>query len=423
VASDQVYPTRVAKNYVAPRERTAAAPQREDDTTVWKVPLGKSPTLGPATALVTIVEFSDFECPFCRRVQPTIDELMQRYKGKVRLVFKHNPLPFHLGALPAAQVAVEARAEKGDKGFWDAAKALYGETPPLTDERLLEVAKQLKLNGFRVKQALAKQTHKKIVEADQDLAMDLEARGVPHFFINGRRLSGAQPIDRFSKIIDEELAKAEAMVAKGTPKAGVYAAIIKDGKGPQPPETKVVPAPTKANPSRGPARAPIVVQMFSDFQCPFCKRAAPTVEDLEKVFPGRIRVVWRNTPLPFHQDAPLAAEAAMEAFAQKGNAGFWKMHDLLFAGQSTPDGLKRPALEGYAQQIGLDMTRFRAALDDHRHHAAITKDETIAKTAGISGTPSFVINGYFVSGAQPLSAFKKVVKVALDDLKKGKKKP
>ncbi len=421
VAADQIYPTRVAKNYVAPAERKPPPPQ--DDTTVWKVPLGKSPTQGPATALVTIVEFSDFECPFCRRVQSTVDEVMQRYKGKVRLVFKHNPLPFHKGALPASLVAIEARTEKGDKGFWDASKVLYGEQTPMTDEQLLTVAKQLKLNTFRVKQVLAKETHKKVVEADQDLAMGLEARGVPHFFINGRRLSGAQPLERFTKLIDEELAKAEALVKKGTPKAGVYAAIMKDAKGPPPPETKTVPAPTKANPSRGPARAPIVVQMFSDFQCPFCKRAVPTVEDLEKAFPGRIRVVWRNLPLPFHQHARLAAAAAMEAFAQQGNKGFWKMHDLLFAGQSSPGGLERQAIEGYAQQLGLDMAKFRAALDDGRHDAAIKKDEAIAKTAGVSGTPAFVINGYFVSGAQPLAAFKKVVKIALDDLKKGKKKP
>ncbi|MCA9599169.1 MAG: thioredoxin domain-containing protein, partial [Myxococcales bacterium] len=424
VSPEQIYPTRVAKNYVPPAEsKPAASAPREDDTTVWKVPLDKSPVLGPPTALVTIVEFSDFECPFCRRVQSTVDEVMDRYKGKVRLVFKHNPLPFHKGALPAALVSIEARTERGDKGFWDAAKALYAEQTPMTDEQLLDVAKRLKLNGFRVKQVLAKETHKKVVEADQDLATDLEARGVPHFFINGRRLSGAQPIERFAKLIDEEIAKAEDLVKKGTPKARIYATLMKDAKGPPPPETKTVPAPGKANPSRGPANAPIVVQMFSDFQCPFCQRAVPTVESLEKAFPGRVRVVWRNFPLPFHTHARLAAAAALEAFAQKGNAGFWKMHDLLFAGQKQPDGLERAALEGYAQQIGLDMSKFRAALDDGRHDAAIQKDEAIAKTAGINGTPAFVINGYFVSGAQPLGAFKKVVNLALDDIKKGKKKP
>ena len=224
-------------------------------------------------------------------------------------------------------------------------------------------------------------------------------------------------------MIDEEIAKAEDLVKKGTPKARIYATLMKDAKGPPPPETKTVPAPGKANPSRGPANAPIVVQMFSDFQCPFCQRAVPTVESLEKAFPGRVRVVWRNFPLPFHTHARLAAAAALEAFAQKGNAGFWKMHDLLFAGQKQPDGLERAALEGYAQQIGLDMSKFRAALDDGRHDAAIQKDEAIAKTAGINGTPAFVINGYFVSGAQPLGAFKKVVNLALDDIKKGKKKP
>jgi predicted DsbA family dithiol-disulfide isomerase len=107
----------------------------------------------------------------------------------------------------------------------------------------------------------------------------------------------------------------------------------------------------------------------------------------------------------------------MEAHAQGGTKAFWKMHDLLFAGQSVPSGLERPALEGYAVKLGLDLPRFRQALDDGRHEAAISADESIATAAAIHGTPSFVINGYFVSGAQPLNHFKRVVRHALDDLK------
>ena len=176
-------------------------------------------------------------------------------------------------------------------------------------------------------------------------------------------------------------------------------------------------------PLKGSRQPQLVVQEVGDFQCPFCADVAPDVDRLMQRYGDRIALVWRNFPLPFHTHARLAAAAALEAFAQKGNAGFWKMHDLLFAGQKQPDGLERAALEGYAQQIGLDMSKFRAALDDGRHDAAIQKDEAIAKTAGINGTPAFVINGYFVSGAQPLGAFKKVVNLALDDIKKGKKKP
>lgn len=421
VAPDRIYADRVARNHrEAPAPSAPSAPAPVEDKTVWKIPVGKSPTLGPADALVTIVEFADYQCPFCKRVQPTLDTLMERYKGKLRIVYKHNPLPFHNRALPAAIFANEARAQKGDKGFWAAHKRLWDEQRNLEDADLLALAAELELNTARVKHALAKQTHKASIESDADLANDLEARGTPAFFINGRKVSGAQPLERFVAVIDEELAKAQDLVtSKKIPKARVYAELMKDAQGPPPPETKKVPAATKANPSRGQGR--VVVQVFSDFQCPFCKRATPTIESLEQAYPGQLKIVWRNLPLAFHQDARPAAAAAMEAYAQGGNAKFWKMHDLLFAAQGTPDGLKRPALEAYASQLGLDLARFRQALDDGRHDKAIQADEAIAQQAGIQGTPSFVINGYFVSGAQPLSAFKKVVKRAQGDLRKGAK--
>lgn len=417
--AEQVYAARVRENFV-PYEKDApssSAPPKVD-LTVHQVPVGKSPTEGPADALVTIVEFTDFECPFCRRVQPTLTELKAKFPGKLRFVFKHNPLPFHKGAHPAAALSLEARAQKGNKGFFAATQALFAAKPPMDRAALLAIAKDLKLNEARVARALDKGLHDAAIQVDQDLADDLEARGTPHFFINGRRLGGAQPLDRFVDLVNEELAKAEAMVKAGTPKSRVYAQIFKGGQGPQPPETKKIPKPGKAQPSRGPAWAPVVVQVFSDFQCPFCQRVEPTLEAVEKEFPGKVRIVWRNLPLSFHKDARLAAAAALEAFAQKGNKGFWAMHALLFANQKA---LKRGDLESYAAQIGLDMARFNKALDDGRHEAAIRADEQIAKGADIKGTPSMLINGYFISGAQPLTRFKKVIRLALTDIKQGRK--
>jgi len=160
------------------------------------------------------------------------------------------------------------------------------------------------------------------------------------------------------------------------------------------------------------------VQFFGDFQCPFTKRVIPTVEELEKAFPGQIRLVWRNLPLPMHPDAKLAAEAAMEAFRQKGDRGFWAMHALLFAAQGQSGGLARPALDGYAAQLGLNVADFAAALDSHEHRARVEADSDVANAAGLSGTPAFVINGYYVSGAQGLHTFEKTVRRALADLKK-----
>lgn len=414
---DQVY-VKLSKD----QHKAAAAPQpkpqaEEEDKSVWKVPVGDSPALGPDTALVTMVVFSDFQCPFCKRVEPTVQQVLDAYKDKVRLVWKHQPLSFHPRAEPAAQIAELAYKEKGAKGFFEARDALFESLPKLEDADLIAVAKKIGLSEAKAKKALDTKQFKARIDADANLADDVNASGTPHFFINGRRLVGAQPFDKFKEVIDEEIEKAEKLVKAGTAPKDLYAAIIKDGKEPPPPEKRTVPAPTANNPWKGGKNAKVVIQEFSEYQCPFCKRVEPTVKQILDTYGDQVKVVFRHRPLDFHADAPLAAEATLEAFKQKGNDGFWKMHEIIFENQGTPEGLKREALDKYAQQIGLDAAKFKAALDSRAHKAAVDADTKIANDAGISGTPAFVINGYFISGAQPFARFKKVIDRALAEAK------
>jgi protein-disulfide isomerase len=387
---------------------------KDDDRAYHKVPVGKSPMRGKATALVTIVEFADYQCPFCARVEPTLRQLEADYGDKLRLVWKDNPLPFHPRAEPAAEVAREARVLKGDQAFWQVHDGLFIMQKDLDDQSLEAMVKTLGLNSAAVMKAVSTHKHKAALDEDSQLADDLQANGTPHFFINGRRLVGAQPLEKFKAVIDEELVKAEALVRGGVAPAAVYDRVQAGAAAPASAfEKKSIPAPTAANPSRGAAGARVVIQYFGDFQCPFCKRATDTLTALEREFPGQVRVVWRNHPLPMHPDAPLAAEAAMEAFKQRGSTGFFAMYELLFAAQGQPDALKRQALETYARQLGLDLGRFTTALDQSAHQAQIDADTKIADDAKISGTPAFVINGYYVSGAQSLAKFRRVVQLAL----------
>jgi protein-disulfide isomerase len=135
-----------------------------------------------------------------------------------------------------------------------------------------------------------------------------------------------------------------------------------------------------------------------------------TVEQILAAYPKDVRVVWRHLPLSFHPNAALAAEAAQEAFAQAGSEGFWKYHDTLFENQKA---LERADLERYAREQGLDMARFNAALDSRKHKPHVEHDSEEARRAGISGTPGFVINGYFVSGAYPFDTFDRLIQRAL----------
>jgi protein-disulfide isomerase len=414
---DKVYVKLSAENKAkapAPKERPQEKPA-EDDKSVWKVPAGNGPMKGKADALVTIVQFSDFQCPFCTRVEPTMEEVMKTYGDKVRVVWRNNPLPFHPRAEPAAELAMEARAQKGDKGFWAAHEVLFKNQQKLNDEDLLGYAKDLGLDVDKVKVAIKDKKFGSEIAADQELSDDLQANGTPHFFINGRRLVGAQPIEKFKTVIDEEMKKAEGILAKGVAAKDVYAELIKDGKEAPAPDKKTVSAPAADSPWKGGEKAKVVMQIFSDFQCPFCKRVEPTVAQVAEAYGDKIKIVWRHKPLPMHKEAPLAAEAAQEAWKQKGNVGFWKYHDILFEKLGTPDSLSRASLENYAETQGLDMVKFKTALDSNTHKAFVESESAAADKAEISGTPAFVINGYFISGAQPFSKFKKIINLALKE--------
>ena len=126
-----------------------------------------------------------------------------------------------------------------------------------------------------------------------------------------------------------------------------------------------------------------------------------------KEYPNKVQVVFKHQPLAFHKDAPLAAEASLAAHSQ---GKFWEFHDLLFANQKA---IQRADLEKYAEQLGLNMGKFKADLDGGKFKKAVENDMAQARSAGISGTPSFLINGKKFVGAQPFESFKTEVDAAL----------
>src|SRR5215472_3421513 len=396
--------------------------EKEDTTSVFKIPVGSSPVLGSPNALVTIIEFSDFQCPFCSRVEPTLKAVRDKYGDKVRTVWKNEPLPFHNRAEPCAEAAMEVRAQKGDKGFWAMHDTLFANQKAQADDDLVKYATDNGANGDKVRDAITNHTHKKEIDADNDLAQDFQAQGTPNFFINGRHLVGAQPQEKFEKIIDEEITKAQALISKGTAPKDLYDTLTKDGKGPPPPEMKDVPANLPSNdPARGNMKAKVTVHEWSDFQCPFCGRVEPTVAQVMKDYGDKIKFVWHDLPLPMHPDAPLASQAGREAFAQKGPSAFWSMHDKMFANQQK---IKRDDLDGYAKDLNLNMDKWKAALDGSTHTSEIEADKKAGNDDGISGTPAFIIvpgnatSGYFVNGAQAYPKFRKLIEKALSDASK-----
>jgi len=407
-----------------------ALERREDQTAVYRVPTDNAPVLGNPGALVTVAVFSDFQCPFCRRATETITALRARYGDEIRFVWKNEPLSIHDRARPAAQLAMEAFAQGGNAKFWRAHDLLFEHQGALSREDLENYGRQLGLDAAGVRAALDQNTHDAVINADHALAQQLGVDGTPCFYVNGRRLSGARPVEAFVPLIDEVRRSAEeALRTAGTTRANLYERLIANGAsalrftgGAAPagaPAAAAAPAADRLYTVRANPRAPyfgnpnarVVIEHFSDFQCPFCGRVGPVVEQIRQRYGSRVKLVWRNFPLNFHPNAMIAAEAAMEAYAQRGNAGFWPFHDLLFQHQ---DALDRAGLERWAQQQRLDMPRFRAALDGHTHQAAIQDDMSAARATGAElAMPSFFINGRFVAGALPFEEFQRRIDAAL----------
>ena len=397
--------------------RSAAGPQtpgpgRGRDETVWQVPvLDGDPRRGPDTARVTIVEFADFECPFSAEVQPTLQQLLERYPDEVRLVFKDTPGPSHRRAEAASELAHEAQRQKGAEGFWQAAELLFARQKQLTDQDLRGYAAELGLEPGALERALRGRQHLGQIESGEELAVDLSALGTPHFFVNGRRLAGKQPLERFTALVDEELAHAAELERAGVRPEELYATIMRAAEPPPAPEHKEIAPPPPNAPWRGGAGAKVVIQEFSDFQCAFCARADASVTRALAAFGPEVKAVWRHAPVRFNRTALLAAEAAQEAYAQQGNDGFWRYHRRLFDAEGR---LERADLGRYAAELGLDLRKFNKALDDHAHKAYVEAELAAAGKAGIVTTPVLVVNGTFMNGAQPYSKLKRLIQQALD---------
>jgi protein-disulfide isomerase len=156
-------------------------------------------------------------------------------------------------------------------------------------------------------------------------------------------------------------------------------------------------------PSKGPADAPVTIVEFSDFECPFCSRGKEAMEQVLAAYPGKVRVVFRDFPLTFHQNAAKAGEAGHCADEQ---GKFWEMHDWMFDNQRSLDVA---SLGNGAAAIGLDRGKFDACLSSGRHAGKVAGNMADGQKVGVSGTPAFFVNGVMISGAQPFEKFKEII--------------
>lgn len=375
-----------------------------DPGAVYKVPRGDAPASGPADAPVTIVVWSDYLCQYCNRVQSTLDHLARLFPGQLRWV--HRTLPLDEDETLGPEAALAAAAQGKFRPMNDRLFALLGHV----DRPAVElIARELGLSMVRFRADLDSHAYRASIDADAAAARALGVSGTPTFFVNGRAVHGNQPLQVFVDVVEQELARAaehpgdyDALVAGGKPSAD----------GPSEPPNPRRPLESSRlyrvglglpGHQRGPDDALVTIVVWSDFQCPFCAREVAVLGHLREKYKDDVRVVYRHMAMAMHRSAALAAEAGVAA-AEQGK--FWAFHDQLFADFGK---LARADLERFARAAGLDLPRFRAALDDHRYHEAVLTETAAAEALGVDGTPTMFINGTPVGGARDADVMDRLI--------------
>lgn len=379
-----------------------------DDDTRYLVRLrGDEPQQGPDDALITVIEFADYQCPYCARAREPIEKALAKLEDDARLIYKHFPLPGHPLATPAAKAAWAAH-QQGK--FWEMHAALFEANASVKEIGVR--AEAMGMDRERFLRDFASVQAATAVDEDLLAGARLGVTGTPVFYVNGHRYVGFRDESQWDDVLEFEVENAEALIDAGTPRAELYAKLMEgavDRRG----RTKADRAPSsqqrpggldpavvyaidvEGRPALGPEDALVTVAVFSDFQCPYCAKLAPVLKQLVET-EGDVRVVFMQLPIPSHRRARDAARAALAA-GQQGK--FWEMHDRLFE--------KRSALSGadfatWGPDIGLDASRFEADLVSTSVEQTILADERLAKALKLSSTPSTFVNGRYVRGAVSL---------------------
>jgi protein-disulfide isomerase len=357
---------------------------------------------GSPDAKVTMVEWSDYQCPYCSKYASEagkqIDEEYVK-PGKVRIVFRDFPLqsihPFAEKASEAARCAGELG---GSTAYWLMHDRLFAtqddwsaKDDPVSAFKALAV--EAKVDAAQFAKCLDSGAQAKAIEDSMTAGSALGLQATPTLMLGDDKTEGAYPFEAFKEKIDVLLGGG-TLPTPTVPPTPEYVEV----------DAPKVEAAIGDAPAQGAADAPITFIEYSDFQCPYCsgffEASNKTLID-EFVKTGKVRYAFKDFPLAqLHPNAEKAAEAAHCARDQGGDEAFWKMHDALFGQQSTWADLENPAdaLAKLATDAGLDGGALKACLEAGTHAKTVEDSFNEALNLGISGTPTFVINGWMLPG-------------------------
>jgi protein-disulfide isomerase len=380
---------------------------------------------GDPDAPIQIVEFTDYQCPFCQQYAvetfPTIfTEIIE--SGRAFYAIKDLPLdnshPEAIVAATAVRCAGEQEAykEMHDSVFANQA-AWGGGGEAAAISAFADLATDLGLNSEALVSCIELGEQRDRVLANQQESLTLGVNSTPTFYVNGYPLRGAQPFDVFDQIATLiETGELEAVLEAQMRQA--YEQSQAQAAQPQPPSGPVDITIDGAY-AIGDPNAPITIIEYTDYQCPFCSRHfTQTYPQLKENYidTGMVYYVFKDFPLTqIHPQAVAAASAARCAGEQDA---YVAMHDMLFTTQAEWNGRSDAdtLFNQYAAEMGLDEAQFATCLAEGTHEEAINADLNEGISYGVSGTPAFFLNGYFLSGAQPYNTFVDAIEFLLEEV-------
>ena len=422
----------------------AAQPREADPAVTYSVPIAGAPVKGPAAAHVTLVVASEYDCPFCKRLLPTLEQLQKDYPRELRIVHKNFIVHPQTATAPAhAGCAAHQQGKfwEFDAEMWKAYDTYRATRDPKVFRRpaLIQTARNLGLDIRKFERDMDRKCQK-IVSRDHDEMAKVGIRGVPGSFVNGRHVRGAQPIETFKSLIDEELRKARRrtrnnkrrarryydkwIVGRGVKEAPVKTFRPRTGNRPPPPPRRpprrrpdpnaVYAVPLGNSPARGPAHAKVTMVVACQFSGPFCKKIRPMFDRLQQKYGNDLKLVTKHFVV--HRNR--ATEPALAACAAHQQGKYWEMDARLYGKVYDDRDWSRARMRQEAQAIGLDMQQFDADITG-TCQGEIAAEESEVRRVGASGTPTTYINGRYVSGARPERDFAAVID---EELRKANKR-
>lgn len=365
--------------------------------------------MGDPNAPVIIVEYTDYQCPFCQRhSEQTMPQLVTEMieTGRIYYILKDFPLDqLHPDARSAA---VSARCAGDQDAYWEMHDAIFTNQENWAGngatQVLAGIAAELGLDTETYDECVKSGKYDDAVQENLQEGSNLGVQGTPAFFIDGYPVSGAQPFNVFEYGISlaEEGTLADAYVPRQ--------AAAQPTPLPQPSEPVDVPLGDAY--AIGDPDAPVVMVEYTDFQCPYCSRHFQETYPLIKenfIDKGLVYYVFKDFPLTSIH--PQAAAAALAARCAGDQDAYIAMHDMLFATQAQWSNQSNAGeiFAGYADQIGLDTAEFSQCLTSKKYEAAVSADLNEGVAFGVRGTPAFFINGNFISGALPYANFEQAI--------------